>query len=87
MAAVTTTYPCKAVEIDPTVEKPFDRFLNDWAQWALVFFIEVGVRFLEFRPVTFQTLVEGGVFGMPLPVSTLESHALPTTSEAGNNAK
>jgi len=39
-----------------------------------------------FRPVTFQTLIEGGFFGMPLPVSSLKSHALPTTSEIGRNA-
>ena len=85
--AVTAAHPGETVVIDPTVEKPFHRFLHDRAQWTVLLFVEVGISFLEFRPVTFQTPVEGGVFGMPLPVSTMESHALPTTSEVGNNAK
>ena len=71
MTAATAAHPGKTIAINPAVEKPFDSFLYDRAQWTVFLFVEVGVGFLEFRPVTFQTLVEGGVFRMPLPVSIL----------------
>jgi hypothetical protein len=73
--------PGKAVVIDAAVEKTFDRFFDHLSKWSILFFIEVGISFLEFRPVTFQTSIEGRVFGLPLSVSALESHVLPTTFE------
>ena len=78
--------PGKAIVIDPAVEKTFDRFFDHLSKGTELFFVEVGISFLEFRPVAFQTLEEGAVFGMPLPVSTWKSHALPTTFETGRNA-
>jgi hypothetical protein len=74
--------PGKPVAIDPAVEKTFDRFLHDRAHGAILFFVKVGIGFLEFRPVTFQTSIKGRVFGLPLSVSALESHALPTTCKS-----
>jgi len=75
-------YTGKAVVIDPAVEKTFDRFFDHRSKRSIFFFKEIRIGFPKFRPVAFQTLEEGAIFWMPLPVSTSKSHALPTTCKS-----
>ena len=69
---------------DPTLEEALNGFLHHRTPGSIVFFVEVGIRLLEFFPVVFQTLVEGAVLGMTRPVGASEGNALPKTLGGAN---